>query len=103
MNNIQALRKREEEISQALLRSIDTLQTTRKAYKEASSIFTDLCEEKLRVQTALAELEGRITKVPSPSSCSSKSSASTQRKLSVKKEWDETQALLAQYGLSRKK
>lgn len=100
-NNIQALKKREDEIRQALLLSVDTLQATKKAFKEASSVFTDLCEEKLRIQTALAELEGKIIKVPS--SLAKSSLTSTQRKLSVKKEWDETQALLAQYGLNRKK
>lgn len=97
MNNISLLKQREEEIKQALLTSVDTLSSTRKAFKEASRSFEELCSEKLRVQTALFELEGKVTHVRPKVS-----KEQTTRKLSVKKEWDEVQALLQSHGLSRK-
>jgi hypothetical protein len=100
--NIPLLKKREQEIKEALLLNVDILQQKKKELKAISDIFTDLCEEKLRVQTALFELEGRVTHTKPKLSDSKESNEQIRRKLSVKREWDEVQALLASHGLQRR-
>lgn len=86
-------------IKEKLLLCSSALLEIKKQYKAISSHFTDLCEEKLRLETILFEQQGKVKKI---SSIKNKEKPDkTEEELRVKKEYDELQKLLVKHGLAK--
>jgi hypothetical protein len=86
-------------VKESLLMASQRLRAARTEYKEACEIFDDLCDEKLRLETAIIENAGKVKKIPLKKPKISISPAEKAAK--AKNEYDEVQALLRSLGLKR--
>lgn len=98
--------ERYEQIKSDLLACSSSLATVKKQYKEISTHFSDLCEEKLRLETILFEKEGKVKHIPSSSSSSLNHNSERVKAIKKKqsdalKEYDEVQQLLRKLGVGR--
>ena len=111
---LEELEQRLNETKQALLIVSSSLASQKKIYQKISREFSDLCEEKERLEKSIWELSDKIKIVPSGGNTSSSFNRGKafkeksqkdpflERKLSAKKEYEEVQNLLKSLGLSRK-